>query len=98
MLAERHGGVQGVLELILERPAQREQRRLPLPALVDPWKATVVELVEEIERELKILVAQRIARTRRRHLRERAGLALKGVEQQLGDWSPRWWKPVHAAA
>ena len=53
----RHLAPQIRLEPPLQLPAQREQRRLPLPALVHPGQAAVVQLVTEVERELQILLA-----------------------------------------
>ena len=44
------------LEAALELGAQREQRRLPLPPVVDAVEAAVVQLVAAVQREVQILV------------------------------------------
>ena len=41
--------------------AQREQRGLPLPALVDARQAAVVQLVAEVQRQMQVVVDERIA-------------------------------------
>ena len=58
------GGSECVLERCLERLAEGEQRRLPLPALVDAGEAAVVQLVAEVERELEVLVGERVEAVR----------------------------------
>src|SRR4051794_17159849 len=48
-------------ELLLENGAGREQRRIPLPARVDRLEAAVVQLEAEVEGELQVVVAERVA-------------------------------------
>ncbi len=55
------------LERRLERGAQREQRRLPLPALVDARQPAVVQLVAAVQRELEVLVGDRVRPVGERH-------------------------------
>ena len=80
--ARRHGDVapQVGLEALLQPGSQRQQRRLPLPAVVDAGQAAVMQLVAEVEGELVVLVALG---------GRRGGQASDGsgqrVEQQLGD-------------
>ena len=77
------------LEARLELPAQREQRRLPLPVVRDARQPAVVQLVAEVERELEVLVGERVGRTgtrapigagraRARRAASRAGRAGRG--------------------
>ena len=55
-----HGRTQRRLEGRLQAGAQAQQARVPLPALVDPGQPAVVQLVAEVERELQVVVRQRV--------------------------------------
>ena len=58
----RHVAPQVGLEALLQLGPQREQGRLPLPAIVDAGQAAVMQLVAEVERELVVLGAVRLGR------------------------------------
>ena len=49
----------------LQGREEGEQRRRPLPALVDPADAAVVELVGDVEGQLQVFVADRVGRIER---------------------------------
>ena len=63
------------LEAALELGAEREQRRLPLPRVVDAVEAAVVQLVAAVQRELEVLgldvAGRRIEPVRRRRAARR---------------------------
>jgi hypothetical protein len=94
--ADRTDGVaQGGLEPCFERAAQREQRRLPLPALVDAGEPAVVQLVAAVERELEVLVGEGIRavgqRDRRQAVRRRDQL-----RKQCGARGAPWFVRRHS--
>ena len=75
------------LEAALEFAAQRQQRRLPLPAVIDILEAAVVQLVTAIEGEMKILGSDRP------EIRPSGcGGLRKPSEQRFADRTPRLWK------
>src|SRR3712207_3879530 len=83
------------LEALLQRAAQREQRRLPLPALVDAGQAAVVQLVAEVQRELEVVVDQRVACLRDGDRLERMDRKRQRVEQRVGHRTPGPGKAQH---
>src|SRR6185295_17290719 len=76
------GIAQRGLEPLLERGAQGEQRRLPLPAVVDPAQPAVVQLVAEVERELEVLVGKGVGTGGQRDRREMVRRAAESGEQR----------------
>ena len=52
--------LQRVEEGLLEHRPHSEQRRAPLPARVDAREGAVVQLVAEVERQLQVVVAERV--------------------------------------
>ena len=68
------------LEAALQVPAQCEQGRFPLPVGIGAREAAVVELVEEVQREVQVLLVHRLGT--RRQLVEGQGQML---EQKAGD-------------
>ena len=71
------------------RGAEREQRRLPLPLLGDAGQAAVVQLVTEVERELEVLVGQRIGGDRRLGRPQPVRVAGERVEESVGQRAAR---------
>ena len=60
-----------------------ELRRFPLPAVVDPRQSPVVELIEQVEREVLVFAGQRVVRRRRDGRHTARGLCERG-QQRLG--------------
>jgi hypothetical protein len=89
----RHVAPQVRLEARFELGAQREQRRLPLPARVDAGQAAVVQLVAEVQRQLVVLVA-----ADRRRRGQRCDRACQRVEQELGDGAAGLGEGLHTAS
>jgi hypothetical protein len=77
------------LEVRLEASAERQQRRLPLPLLGDAVEAAVVQLVTEVERELEVLVGQRIGGHRRLGRVHCVRIAHERVEERVGQRAAR---------
>ena len=77
------------LEARLQAAAQRQQRRLPLPLLGDAVEAAVVQLVTEVERELEVLVGQRIGGDRRLGRPHPVRVAHERVEESVGQRAAR---------
>ena len=80
----RHGRAQRRLEGRLQAGAPAQEARVPLPALVDAVEPAVVQLVAEVQRELEVVVGQRVVgeRVQRRELGGRPG---RGVAQQVQE-------------
>ena len=57
-----HGIEQGPLEDLLEHGALLEQPEVPFPALVHSRQASVVEFVAAVERQVQVVIGQRIHR------------------------------------
>jgi hypothetical protein len=84
------GIVQGGLEARLERAAQRQQGRLPLPALVDAGQPAVVQLVAAVQRELEVLVGERVGTGGQRDRRQVVGWLAQRGEQGSGRVAARF--------
>jgi hypothetical protein len=86
-----HQPAQRRLEEPLRPPPQGDQGRLPLPVLVDPAPAPVVQLVAEEEGQLEIIVGHRIDRVEA--VTERRGQVVRRLPQRgdqgRGDRPPR---------
>jgi hypothetical protein len=76
---------QSPLELGLEPPPQRQQGRLPLPTVVDSRQPAVVELVAQLQGELKVLVAQRIRARGRVDGGDGSGRLEEAAQEQFAD-------------
>ena len=59
---------QGGLEAVLQRPPQPQQGRIPLPAVVDAVEAAEVQLVAAVQRQLQVVVAERVGGGREGHV------------------------------
>ena len=60
-----------------------EQARLPLPRVGDAGQAAVVQLVAEVQRELEVLVAERVRRRRHERREQRVDRLHERREQML---------------
>jgi hypothetical protein len=73
----------------LQRRAEGEQRRRPLPAFVDALDRAVVEFVGDVEGELQIVVGQRVAGLDQARAGEaRVRRTFQGLEQLLAEGAP----------
>ena len=86
------------LEARLQPCAQRQQRRLPLPLLGDAVEAAVVQLVTEVERELEVLVGQRVRGDRRLGRPHAVRVAHERVEESVRQRAARDRERRHAPA
>ena len=78
--------------------AERQQRRLPLPLVGDAVEAAVVQLVTEVERELEVLVGQRIGGDRRLGRAQPVRVAHERVEERMRQRAARDRECRHAPA
>ena len=59
LLLRLAGGVgERLLEGVLEHGSRRQQSRVPLPPLVDAGDGRVVDLIEDVQRQLQVVVAE----------------------------------------
>ncbi len=81
-------GTQSPDEAALELAAGREERGLPLPAVVDALEPLVGQFVTEVEGERLVVVGERVGRGRRRQA-ESPRCRDEGEEERLGERTPR---------
>ncbi len=53
-------GLERVEESPLEHRPHRQESRVPLPSGIDPWEGAVVKLEAEVERQLQVVLADRV--------------------------------------
>jgi hypothetical protein len=76
-----HVAAQRAQQVLLEIAAQGDGSRLPLPGLGHVLEPAVVEFEEDPQRQLEVLVRQRIGRRRRRRRHARRVVRAQGVDQ-----------------